>query len=156
MKMCCRKRLLEFSNTGFWKVCPKVNRLCDLVVRVSGYGSRGPGSDSRHYQIFWDVSGLKQGPLSLMSTIGMLFERKSSGSGLENREYDRKDPSRWPHDTLYPQKLALTPLTSGFLSVGVVRSRTEAKEFICVFMSKGLDFILAYRWIGRMAGMAFK
>jgi hypothetical protein len=28
------------------------DRLCGLVVRVSGYKSRGPGFDSRPYQIF--------------------------------------------------------------------------------------------------------
>jgi hypothetical protein len=32
--------------------------------------------------------------LSLMSTIEELLERKSSGSGLEIREYGRMDPSR--------------------------------------------------------------
>jgi hypothetical protein len=30
-----------------------VDRLCDLVVRVSGY--KGPGFDSRPYQISWEV-----------------------------------------------------------------------------------------------------
>jgi len=28
------------------------DRLCGLVVRVSGYRYRGPGFDPRHYQIF--------------------------------------------------------------------------------------------------------
>jgi hypothetical protein len=32
-----------------------VDRLCDLVVRSPGYRSRGPGFDSRHHQIFWEV-----------------------------------------------------------------------------------------------------
>jgi hypothetical protein len=32
---------------------------------------------------------------------------KSSGSFLENREYGRRDPSRWPRGTLYPQKVGL-------------------------------------------------
>jgi hypothetical protein len=33
--------------------------------------------------------------------------------GIEIREYGRRDPSRWPRGTLYPQKLALTSPTSG-------------------------------------------
>jgi hypothetical protein len=73
--------------------------------------------------------GLEQGPLSLVSTTEDLLERKSSGSGLESREYGRRDPSRWPHGTLYPQKLALTSSTSGGSSVGIVRSRNQATEF---------------------------
>jgi hypothetical protein len=50
-------------------------------------------------------------------------------SGLESREYSRRDPSRWPRCTLYPQKLALTSTTSGGCSVGIVRSETQAMEF---------------------------
>jgi hypothetical protein len=60
------------------------DRLCGLVVRVSGYRSRGPGFDSRRYQIFWEVVGLERGPLSLVRIIEELLEWKSSGSGLEN------------------------------------------------------------------------
>jgi hypothetical protein len=33
-----------------------------------------------------------RGPLSLVSTTEELLGRKSSGSGLENREYGRRDP----------------------------------------------------------------
>jgi hypothetical protein len=44
----------------------------------------------------------------------------------------RRDPSRWPRGTLYPQKLTLTWPTSGGRSVGIVRSRTQATEFILV------------------------
>jgi hypothetical protein len=69
--------------------------------------------DSRRYQIFWEVVGLERGPLSLVSATEELHERNSSGFGLESREYGRRDPSRWPCGTLYPQKLALTSLTSG-------------------------------------------
>jgi hypothetical protein len=81
-----------------------------------------PGFDSRRYQIFWEVVGQERGPLSLMSAIEELLGRKSSDSGLEIREYGRRDPS---HGTLYPQKLALTSPTSGGRSVGIVRSRTQ-------------------------------
>jgi hypothetical protein len=75
------------------------------------------------------VLGLERGPLGLVSTIEGLLRRKSSGSGLESREYGRRDPPRWPRFTLYPQKLALNSPTSGCLSVIVVRSRTQATEF---------------------------
>jgi hypothetical protein len=37
--------------------------------------------------------GLERGPLSLMNTIEELLERKSSGSGLESREYGRRNSS---------------------------------------------------------------
>jgi hypothetical protein len=85
-----------------------------------------PGFDSRRYQIFWEVVGLE---LSLVSTIEELLGRKSSGSGLEIREYGSRDPSRWPHGTLDTQKLALTLPTSSGLSVGMVRSRTKVTEY---------------------------
>jgi hypothetical protein len=57
------------------------------------------GFDSPRYQIFWEVVGLQRGPLSLLSTTEELFGRISSGSGLESREYGRKDSWRWPRDT---------------------------------------------------------
>jgi hypothetical protein len=55
--------------------------------------------DSWCYQIFLEVVGLERGPLSLLSTTEELFERKSSGSSLEIREYGSRDPSRWLHGT---------------------------------------------------------
>jgi hypothetical protein len=87
----------------------------DLVVRVPGYRSRGPGSIS--------------GATNFVSTIQELLEKKSSGSVLERREYDSRDSWRWPHGTLYPQKLALTSPTSGGCSVGIVHSWTQATDF---------------------------
>jgi hypothetical protein len=107
-----------------------MDRLCGLVVRVPGYRSRGLGFDSRHYHIFWEVVGLKQGPLSLVSTIEELLGR-NTGSGLENREYGSGDVLRWPRDTLYLQKLGLTSPTCGGRSVGIVRLQTKAIEFVC-------------------------
>jgi hypothetical protein len=95
----------------------------------SGQGSwlqiRRSGFDSRRYKIFWVVVGLE---LSLVSTNEELFGR-NSGSGLEKREYCRRDPLCWPRNTLYPQKLALTSSTSGSRSVGRVRLWTKATEF---------------------------
>jgi hypothetical protein len=60
--------------------------------------------DSRRHKIFWEVVGLERGPLSLVSIIEELLGRKSSGCGLESREYGRLDQSRWPRGTLYSQK----------------------------------------------------
>jgi hypothetical protein len=43
---------------------------------VPGYISRGPGFDSRRYEIFQEVVGLEGGPLSLVRIIEELLERK--------------------------------------------------------------------------------
>jgi hypothetical protein len=80
-----------------------------------------PGFDYRRYQIFWEVVGLE--------SDSWVLGWKSSDSGLERREYGRRDPSRWSRGNLYPQKLALTSPTRGGRSVGIVRSRTQATEF---------------------------
>jgi hypothetical protein len=53
-----------------------------------------PRFDSRHYQIFLEVVGLEPGPVGLASTIEELLGSSSSGSGLENREYGRRDSLR--------------------------------------------------------------
>jgi hypothetical protein len=93
---------------------------------------QGSVFDSRRCQFFWEVVSLEQGPLSLVSTIEELLGRKSSGSGLEIRECGYRDHSRGLGDTLYPQKLALTSPTSDGRSVRIVRSRTQATEFLLV------------------------
>jgi hypothetical protein len=63
-----------------------------------------------------------------MNITEELLGRKSTDFDLENRDYGQRDPSRWPRDTLYPQKLALTSPTSGGRSVGIVLSRIQATE----------------------------
>jgi hypothetical protein len=70
--------------------------------------------------------GLERGPLSLVITTEELLGRKSSGSGLEIREYCLRDPSRLPRGTVSPQKkkLALNSPTSSGRLVGIIRSRT--------------------------------
>jgi hypothetical protein len=86
------------------------------VVRVHGYRSRGPGFDSHHYHIIWEVVGLERGQLILVSTTEELLEWKSSGSG-----------SRKPRLTAVGIRCpALTSPTSGGRSVGIVRLRTKA------------------------------
>jgi hypothetical protein len=99
---------------------------------------------SRRYQIFWEVVGLERGPLSLVSTNEELLERKSSGSGLESQEYGRRDLSRSPRGTFYPQKLVLASPTSGGRSVRVVHSRTQATEFVvcCTIFCEVMTCIL--------------
>jgi hypothetical protein len=104
------------------------------VVRVLGYRFGGPGSipgTTRKKK----VVGLERGPLSLVSTTEEQLRRKSSGSCLENREYGRRDPSRWPRGTLYAQKLAITSPSGR--SVGIVRLRTQIMEFF--FISSLVD-----------------
>jgi hypothetical protein len=59
-----------------WLIIIGNDRLCGLVVRVSGYRYRGPEFDSRRFQIFWEAAGLERGPLSLLRTTEELLERK--------------------------------------------------------------------------------
>jgi hypothetical protein len=73
--------------------------------------------------------GFDVAPLSFVSTTAKLLEGRSSGSGVENLEYGRRDPSRCPRGSLSPPKLAVTPPTSGGRSVGIVSSRIQATEF---------------------------
>ena len=62
------------------------DRLCGLVVRVSGYRYRGPGFDSRRYQIFRVVVGLERGPLSFVRSLRSYLNKKVGAPGLENRD----------------------------------------------------------------------
>jgi hypothetical protein len=77
--------------------------------------------------------GLERGPLSLVSTTEELLGRKSSGSGLEIREYGVGIRHATP---FYPQMLALTSPTSDGLSVGIVSSRTQTMEFVLFFVDR--------------------
>jgi hypothetical protein len=113
---------------------------CGFVVRVPGYRSiHKSGFEPRPYQIFLEAVGLERDPLSLVSTTEELLERKSSGSGLEIREYGRRSPSRSPRGTIYPQTLALSSPTNGGSSVRIVRSRTQATEYFS-FLEEQSDY----------------
>ena len=65
---------MEMLRQYFQMYQNNVDRLCGLVVRVSGYRYRGLGFDSRRYQIFWVIVSLERGPLSLMRSIEELLE----------------------------------------------------------------------------------
>jgi hypothetical protein len=59
---------------------------CGLVVRVSGYRTKGLVFDSRPYRTSEELGALERGPLSLVRTTDELLEWKNSGSCLENRD----------------------------------------------------------------------
>jgi hypothetical protein len=105
------------------------DHFCGLVVRVLGYRSRVPVSitgATKFSEKKWVWNGVHS-----VSTIEELRERKSKGSGLKKRDYSRRGSAALTkrHDS--PQKLALTSPTRGGRSAGIVRSRTQATEFVC-------------------------
>jgi hypothetical protein len=64
----------------------------------------------------------------------------------------RGNSLRWPRDTFYPPKLALTSPTSGGRLVGKDRLRTQATEFVVVVLYGIIgisDYIISN---GRMDG----
>jgi hypothetical protein len=130
-----RCRISHCLSYMLWHECvAKERHACwDGVVEIPPLWSTAQiqrsGFDSRRYQILWEVVDLERGSLSLVSTIEELLGRNTSGSGLESREYGRRDPSRWRIGTLYPQRLALTSPTSDGRSVGIVRSQTQVTDF---------------------------
>jgi hypothetical protein len=94
----------------------KERRLFGLVVRVSGYRYRGPGSGTGSTQpreVNWGATWIK--------SSGARF-RKLRLTAVVIRCDDHVT-------SLYPQKLALTLPTGSGRSVGIVRSRTKATEF---------------------------
>jgi hypothetical protein len=79
----CPKLILHIYLETLYQ---KMDSLCGLVVRVSGYRSRDTVFESRRYQTFREAAGLERGPLSLVRTTEELLEEKSSGYGLESRD----------------------------------------------------------------------
>jgi hypothetical protein len=118
----------------------KYIRLCGLVVRVLGYRPGGSGSIPGTTRIK-KRSGSGTGSTQPREYNWGATWQKISGSCLENREYGRRDPSRWPLGNLYPQKLAITSPTSGCRSVGIVRSRTQTMEFSFFLVYFGKDTV---------------
>jgi hypothetical protein len=77
---------------------------------------------------------LERGPLTLVSKIEELLERRNNDFGLENRDYGRKGFAALitRHPSIL-KKFALTLQTSSGHSVGRVLSWTQAMEFFLVF-----------------------
>jgi hypothetical protein len=101
------------------------DRLCGSWLQIRRSRVRFPALQKK-------VVGLERDPLSLVSATEELLGRKSSGFGLEIREYGRRHSARWPRGTPTQKMLALTSLASGGRSVGIVRLRTEAMDFFNV------------------------
>jgi hypothetical protein len=80
-----------------------------------------------------------------MSTIKEPVERKNNVSSLENRDYGRRVPLRWSRDTLLLTKVGITSPSRGGHSDGIVRSRTQAAEFVSLF-SSSLSHHLDRKW----------
>jgi hypothetical protein len=116
------------------------DRLWSLVVRVPGYRRRGPGSipgATRFPEKHWVKNGVHS---ALRAQLSSNLEEKSGGSGLENRDYDRRGfaPLTTDHSS-YPQRLNLTLPTSGSRSIGIVHSWTRSLLLylcvcVCVFL----------------------
>jgi hypothetical protein len=86
------------------------------------------GFDSRRYQIFREVVGLERGPLSLVTTIEEVLERKVAApvKKSENTAVRIRHADTW--HPLSTEKLTLTSPTSDCRSVGIDSSRTQATE----------------------------
>jgi hypothetical protein len=71
--------LRRFVICACWRGPPMLSSRQSSRLQIQKFGF-----DSRRYQMFWEVVGLKQGPLSLVSTTEELLERESSCSSLES------------------------------------------------------------------------
>jgi hypothetical protein len=78
---CTRETESWWLNVSYRLDCMYVMKGFHLPVVK---GPRGPGFDSRRYQIFWAALGLERGPLSPCEDKWGATWKKSSGSGLEN------------------------------------------------------------------------
>jgi hypothetical protein len=98
---------LRYTENDKGAIWSQAEQFHFLSSRGSGTGSTQPREDN------WGATWRKKERLRSKRT-----EINGRGNSL-----------RWPHNTLYPQKLPLTSPKSGGLSVVIVRLWTNAKEF---------------------------
>jgi hypothetical protein len=118
-------------KSDVWMLMPCLGSLTAFFVSWSELLATDPEVRVRFPALpdFLGISGSGTGPSQSQEYNWRATWKKNSGSGLETREYCRRDPSRWPRSTLKLQKLALISPTSGGRSVGIVHSWTQATEF---------------------------
>jgi hypothetical protein len=106
------------------------DRLWGLVVRVPSNRPRGPGFDSRHYQTFWVVVNLEQGPLSFMTKdeiVIPVYKTDINGRGV---------PLRCPRDTPLSTKIGTIIRWPAAVAQSVQFAcglKTTEVVFVCLF-----------------------
>jgi hypothetical protein len=82
----------------------------------------------------------ERGPLNLVSTIvELLGKKKFSGSGLENREYGRRDPSLWLNDTPLPPKVG-PKFADNQRSLGRYSSLANSSHGVSYILDQSVSF----------------
>jgi hypothetical protein len=95
------QKTIKTKETPWPKSASELNRssfrrLSTSVVKWSEFLAIDPEVRVQFLALpdFLRNTGYGTGPLSLVSTTEELLERNRSGSDLENRKYNRRDPSR--------------------------------------------------------------
>jgi hypothetical protein len=83
------------------------DRLCGLVVRVYGYRSRGPGFDSRHFQVLWEAVGLDGVHSASWGQLRSYLEEIVAAPVKKTETNVPGGSVALTRNALYPHKLAL-------------------------------------------------